>query len=94
MAGVNAVATYFCVAAIARVFMLFAVFQYIMAIDAFMFPNTSTVLYEVYPIVTFALNLMLLAYLGKGKRFDAIQIDSFFGIFRRWSAIISRMAKH
>lgn len=77
-----------------KIILSISVFQYIMAIDAYLFPQTETILFTVYPCVTFALNLLLLSSLGKGKRFGNIKDTRFFGFFGRRSANIRRMAEH
>jgi hypothetical protein len=77
-----------------RYIFLISAFQYIMAVDAYASPYNETLLFMAYPYVSFALNLLLLSNLWNKENINATQTDRFFGIFRRWSAIISRMDKH
>lgn len=94
MAAVNALSVMVLSLRVGKVMLGYAVFQYIMAIDAYIYPQTTTNLWHVYPYAAFALNLLVLGSLSKGNGIDAIKTDRFFGFLRRWPATIMRMDKH
>ena len=74
---------------------MFAVvcFQYVMAVDAFIYPETATLLYNIYAYVAFALNLAMLASLGHGGR-NAIGDNSFNIIRSRWLRNLRGFSTH
>ena len=50
------------------ILLMFAIFSYLCAFDALIYPYSSTFIYDSYQYISFALNLLLLHELGRAKR--------------------------